>query len=167
MIRIKLSEEERNLLNQYRNKRNSGLSERCFYVLLSDEGKSVPDIAEQAKRNEHTVRFWLKQYQKGGTDRLKGLSPTGRPAEKSVKIYPIILEIVHKSPSDYGYIEAGWTVAMIADYLKRKGLAVGASTIKRVLKKTVGFTKDSRKQFLPISRVLRRKERGLMKLSWK
>ncbi|NJL59871.1 MAG: hypothetical protein HC887_09735 [Desulfobacteraceae bacterium] len=34
MIRIKLSEEERNLLNQYRNKRNSGLSERCFYGSL-------------------------------------------------------------------------------------------------------------------------------------
>ena len=167
MIRIKLSEEERNLLNQYRNKRNSGLSGRCFYVLLSDEGKSVPDIAKRTKRNEHTVRFRLKQYRKSGTDRLKGLSPSGRPAEKSVEIYPIIPEIVHKSPGDYGYIGAGRTVAMIADYLKRNCMAVGESTIKRVLKKTVGSAKDFRKQFLPISRVLRRKERGLMKLSWK
>ena len=110
MIRIKLSEEERNLLNQYRNKRNSGLSERCFYVLLSDEGKSVPDIAEQTKRNEHTVRFRLKQYRKGGTESLKGVSPPGRPPEKSLKIYPIILEIVPDSPTEYGYIGAGWTI---------------------------------------------------------
>ena len=135
MIQIKLSEEERDQLKQHRNTRDSNLSERCLYILLSDEGKSVPDIAELTKRNEHTIRFWLKEYQKGGTERLKGILPPGRPNMKGVKIYPIILEIVPKSPSEYGYIEAGWTINMIADYLRREGIEVSASTIKRVLKK--------------------------------
>lgn len=167
MILIRLSEEERNILKQFRNTRNSYLSERCLYILLSDEGKSVPEIAGQTKRNEHTIRFWLTEYRKGGTERLKGLSPPGRPSVKGVMIYPIISEIVPKSPSEYGYIEAGWTINMIADYLKREGIAVSASTIKRVLKKTAGFTKGFRKQFRPVSPVMRRKERGLMKLLMK
>lgn len=141
MILIRLSEEERNLLKQYRNTRNSDLSERCLYILLSDEGKSVPDIAGQTKRNEHTIRFWLAEYLKGGTERLKGLSPPGRPSVKGVTIYPIISEIVPKSPSEYGYIGAGWTISMIADYLKREGIAVSAGTIKRVLKKRLGLQK--------------------------
>ncbi len=164
MIQIRLSEDERNRLKEYRNTRDSVLSERCLYILLSDEGKSVPDIAEQTKRNEHTVRFRLKQYQKGGTERLKGISPPGRPPVKGVKIYPIILEIIPESPGKYGYIEAGWTVNMLKDYLKREGIGVGAGTVKRVLKKTDGFTKDSQKQFLPTRRVMRKKEKGLRKL---
>jgi len=135
MIRIRLSDEERNLLKQYRNTRDSNLSERCLYILLADEGKSVPEIAERTKRNEHTIRLWLKEYQKGGAERLKGIPPPGRPSVKGVKIYPIILEIVPKSPGEYGYIEAGWTINMIADYLKREGIEVSASTIKRILKK--------------------------------
>ncbi len=163
MIHIRLSEEERKGLKQYRNTRDSGLSERCLYILLSDEGKSVPDIAEQTKRNEHTVRFWLKQYQKDGIERLKGRLPPGRPPEKSVKICPIISKIVPESPCEYGYIESGWTINMLKDYLKREGIGVGASTIKRTLKKMAGFTKDFQKQFLPTPRVMRKKGKGLMK----
>jgi transposase len=132
MIRIQLSEEERTQLKQYRKLRDSGLSERCLYILLSDEGKSVPDIAKQTKRNEHTVRFWLTGYRKGGTDRLKGIPPPGRPSVKGVKIYPVILEIIPKNPSEYGYMEAGWTINMFADYLRREGLQASASTIKRL-----------------------------------
>jgi transposase len=80
MIQIHLTETERNELKAHRTARNSNLSERCLYILLSDEGKSVPEIAEMTKRNEHTVRFWLAEYQKGGVERLKGISPLGRPS---------------------------------------------------------------------------------------
>lgn len=135
MINIKLSEEERNHLKQIRNSRDANLSERCLYILLSDEGKSVPQIAAHTRRNGHTVRFWLKAYREGGLERLKGISPPGRYPEKSAKIYPIILEIVPKSPSEYGYIEEGWTIDMIVDYLKKQGIEVGGSTVKRALKK--------------------------------
>jgi transposase len=135
MIQIHLTETERNELKAHRTTRNSNLSERCLYILLSDEGKSVPEIAEVTKRNEHTVRFWLAEYQKGGVERLKGISPPGRPSIKGCRIYPVILGIVPESPSKYGYIEAGWTIGMIADYLKREGIEVSAGTIKRVLKK--------------------------------
>ncbi len=165
MILIRLSEEERNILKQFGNTRNSDLNERCLYILLSDEGKSVPETAGQTKRNGHTVRFRLKEYRKGGTERLKGLSPPGRPSVKGVRIYPIIPEIVPKSPSEYGYIGAGRTISMIADYLKRDGIAVSAGTIKRVLKKTAGFAKGFRKQSRPVSPVMRRKKRGFVKLS--
>jgi len=158
MIEIRLSENERIRLQQARNTRNSELSERCLYIFLSDEGKSVPEIAELTKRNKHTVRFWLKEYQKGGIERLKGISPPGRPPVKGVKIYPIILEIVPKSPGEYGYIEAGWTINMISDYLKKEGINASASTIKRVLKKTGGYTNDFPKQFRLTPRVMRRKE---------
>jgi len=158
VLRINLSEEERNQLRQARSTRDSNLSERCLYVLLSDEGKGVGEIAKQTKRNKHTVRFWLKVYQKGGIERLKGTSPPGRPARKAPRIYPIILQIVPKSPTEYGYQEEGWTVNMIVDYLKRQGIDASPSTVKRVLKKTDGSTKDFLKQFQHMPQVIVRKD---------
>lgn len=160
VIRIKLSEKERDQLREARSTRDSNLSERCLYVLLSDEGKGVSEIARQTKRNKHTIRFWLKAYQKGGIDMLKGTPPPGRPAQKAPRIYPIILEIVPKSPTEYGYLEEGWTINMIVDYLKRQGIESSPSTVKRVLKKTAGSTKDSPKQFQPMPQVIARKELG-------
>jgi len=90
VLRTTLFEKERNQLREARSTRDSNLSERCLYVLLSDEGKGVGEIAKQTKRNKHTIRFWLKAYQKGGIDGLKGTPPPGRPAQKSPRIYPII-----------------------------------------------------------------------------
>ena len=119
-------------------------------MLLSDEGKSVPEIAKHTKRNEHTVRFWLMAYEQGGFEHLKGTPPPGRPPIKSPKIYPLILEIVPKSPTEYGYMEQGWTIPMIVDYLGRQGIDVSQSTVKRVLKKTVGSIKDLPRQFQPM-----------------
>lgn len=66
LIKVKLSKNERMLLEQARHRRNANISERCLYVLLSDEEKNVPEIARHTKRNEHTVRFWLMAYQSGG-----------------------------------------------------------------------------------------------------
>ncbi len=164
MIRIKLSEEERNQLRQARSTRDSNVSERCLYVLLADEGKGISEIAKQTKRNKHTIRLWLKAYQKGGIGRLKGISPSGRPAQKAPRIYPIILEIVPNSPTEYGYIEAGWTVNMIVDYLKKQGIEASPSTVKRVLKKTVGSIKDFPKQFQPMPHVIVKREIGSLRL---
>jgi hypothetical protein len=42
------------------------------------------------------------------------------------------LEIVPENPSKYGNIEAGWTIGMIAGYLRREGIEVSAGAIKRV-----------------------------------
>ena len=83
MTKITLSKEECNRLKQARRTRDANVSERCLYVLLSDEGKSVPGIAKHTKRDEHTLRFWLMAYQKGGLVSLKGTSPPGRPVRKS------------------------------------------------------------------------------------
>lgn len=160
MIRIKLSLEERDRLKKARNTRDSDVSERCLYVQLSDEGKSVPEIAKHTKRNEHTIRYWLVAYKKEGIEGLKRTPPPGRPAKKAPKIYPIILEIVPKTPTEYGYIEEGWTINLIVDYLKKQGIEVGASTVKRVLKKTVGSIRDLQKHFHSMPQAIKKKGQG-------
>ncbi|HEY2811573.1 MAG TPA: helix-turn-helix domain-containing protein, partial [Rhabdochlamydiaceae bacterium] len=61
MIKIRLNQDQREALKVFRNTR-SCLGERAHYILLSDEGYAVRDIAQRLNRHEHTVRSWIKAY---------------------------------------------------------------------------------------------------------
>jgi transposase len=74
MIPIRLSEEERNLLKQYRNTRDSDPRERCLYIL------NVP----------YVQRGWFSigEKKKVGTPKVKeSKTITGAPDLKSRKVY--------------------------------------------------------------------------------
>jgi len=57
MIKLKLNEEEKAALNRLRRIQKSNQGERATYVLLSNAGKSVSEIANHINRNAHTVRL--------------------------------------------------------------------------------------------------------------
>ena len=108
MIRISLNEEEKTTLTRLRRGQKSNIGERAHYVLLSDTGKSVSEIAKHLSRNGHTVRLWLKCYLEEGITGLKTKNPPGRPAKKAPAIELQVQKLLDKSPQDYGYQEAGW-----------------------------------------------------------
>ena len=70
-IRIILTPEQKEELVACRKHSDSKTSERVLIVLLSHDGLSPNEIANQLKRHPHTIRDWLKRYQKQG---IKGLS---------------------------------------------------------------------------------------------
>ena len=82
MIRIYLTEEEKTALNRLRREQKSNVGERAHYVLLCAVGKSASEIATHLSRNAHTIRLWLKRYQKEGLAGLKSKKQPGRPAKK-------------------------------------------------------------------------------------
>jgi transposase len=47
--------------------------------LLSNKGKSVPEICEIFNRHPNCVRKWIKRYQAKGIDGLKDEQRSGRP----------------------------------------------------------------------------------------
>ena len=54
MIRINLSDEQQRELETFRRQASSKDSEKALMVLLSNNGKSVPEIALMLKRNQRT-----------------------------------------------------------------------------------------------------------------
>ena len=135
MIRIELPSEQRLILEQARRIRSSNLSERCLAVLLSDRGQRVPAIAETMGRHEHTIRSWLKAYLQDGIEGLKDTPPVGRTNRKEQSALTILQPVLAKHPSDYGYLEAGWSTNLLLDYLHGQGLEASESTVKRALKR--------------------------------
>ncbi len=135
MIRISLNEEEKTSLTRLRRGQKSNIGERAHYVLLSDTGKSVSEIAKHLSRNGHTVRLWLKRYLEEGITGLKTKKPPGRPAKKAPAIELQVQELLDKSPQDYGYQEAGWQINLLRDWFAKQGIHACDNTIVKSLNK--------------------------------
>jgi transposase len=135
MIRISLNAEEKTELTRLRRSQKSNLGERAHYVLLSDNGKSVSEIAQHLSRNSHTVRLWLKRYLEEGITGLKTKKPPGRPAKKAPAIELKVQELLDKSPQDYGYQEAGWQINLLRDWFSKQGINACDNTIVKSLNK--------------------------------
>ena len=134
MMRIALTPEETSQLATTRRSRRAQVAERCRYVLLNAQGWSVPQIAQRYERNEHTIRKWLKAYHAQGLAGLDNAPPPGRPATKSQKLEQQLDTLLTQAPSAYGYIEAGWRVDVLRDYLGQHDLQVSDTTVRRCLK---------------------------------
>jgi len=132
MIRLALSPEEQACLEQTRRTRPH-LAERCHYVLLNAQGWSVPHIARRLDRNEHTIRTWLKAYRTAGLAGLHNTPQPGRPATKGQHVTQQIELLLSQPPSHFGYLEDGWTVDLIRDYLAQPQEAVSDATVRRQL----------------------------------
>ena len=133
MIRLVLSPEEQASLEQTRRSRPQ-LAERCHYVLLNAQGWSVPQIARRLDRNEHTIRTWLKAYRTAGLPGLHNTPQSGRPATTGQRVAEQLERLLAHSPSHFGYIEDGWTVDLLRDYLAQHHEAVSEATVRRQLK---------------------------------
>ncbi len=96
--------------------------------------KSVPEIALMLKRNQHTVRDWLKKYSAQGINGLNRNFSPGRPNTMREKIKQYIHKIIGNSPINHGYQDSTWSVPLIT-YEVNKNLNLNASskTVTRAL----------------------------------
>jgi transposase len=132
MIRIVLPAQENRQLQQARRHRPR-MAERCHYVLLSAQGLSIPQIAHRLDRDQQTVRAWLKTYPQDGIDGLDNAPKCGRPPSKDQALDQHLNTLLDHHPSDFGYLEAGWTVDLLRDHLAKQQLEVRDSTVRRHL----------------------------------
>ncbi len=135
MIQVKLRDDVKVELTEYRGQASSTNSEKALMVLMNDNGKSAVEISRILKRHPHTVRMWLKRYQKEGIQGLDRRHSPGRPKWLREEIKSYIEDILEKSPRDFRYHVGLWTIALIVHYIKtQKGVGVSEDTVERALK---------------------------------
>ena len=61
-LTVQLTPSECQQLQHMRKKYQSNAGEHAYYILLLNEGHRVCDIAQRLQRNQHTIRYWIKQY---------------------------------------------------------------------------------------------------------
>jgi len=135
MLKVKLNEQKRRELEDFRRQASSKDSEKALIILLCNDGKSVQEIAGMLERNPHTVRLWVKRYTKNGIVGLSRKYSPGRPRDKKDSVKLHVKERLVGSPLNYGYQDAVWTVPLLAHDLKKsKNILVSEDTVTRSLK---------------------------------
>ena len=71
MIQVKLSEDARRELEEYRGQTYSKNSEKALMVLMSNNGKSAVEISRTVKRHLHTGENVVETLSTGGYTRVR------------------------------------------------------------------------------------------------
>lgn len=112
------------------------LRTRTQMILLAvEQHMTAPQIGQIVRKNEQTVRRWIKRFNAEG---LNGLADAPRPGSPTI-ITPEyrlrLLQIVRQRPRALEQPYSLWTLARLADFMAEEtGLRVSTETVRRVLK---------------------------------
>jgi len=134
-----LSDSEKKELRQMTRKQVGRVSERARMILLSGQKRSVQWIATTFGCSHKTVRDWISRYESEGFNGLLDKPRTGRPSTVDKTVQTSIERDMKKTPSDFGYLAAFWTVGLLCIHLmKTLSIKVSNSTVRRCLH-TLGY----------------------------
>jgi transposase len=78
----------------YRQTSAADVRSRCQMILLSNEGRSPPHIAEQARFSRRTVTRFIQRYEAEGIQGLMTKPRPGRPPKATAVYKAQLLELV-------------------------------------------------------------------------
>lgn len=128
---ISLTERERiDLQSGHKSGKKATFRQRCHYILLSGQGKSIDEIAEIYQRNRVSITTWFNRYKSSGIEGLHTAKGRGRPAIvriDNVSEVKQIEEWVEQSPQNLKPV--------LATIKKELGKQMNKRTLTRLLKK--------------------------------
>jgi putative transposase len=132
-IRIELNDEQRQELRRLAREAIGRISERAHFVLLSDQGKSVPEIGALMGYSAQAVYPWLERYLKQDVAGLYDEPRSGRPPNEP-HLVAIVQAQTGQPPANFGYPAPGWTVGGLLQHLRQRfRIRVSRSTLRRAL----------------------------------
>jgi len=119
----------------YRTTKDVRLQQRAQMILLAaEQGMVAEEIAQIVRKDEQTVRRWLKRYMSEG---IEGLSDAPRPGvEPTVtpEYRQQLVTAVRRRPRSLGQPFSLWTCQRLADYLaETTGLRLSDESVRRYL----------------------------------
>lgn len=134
MTRVRLTDEQRRELRLLARREVGRVSERIHFVLLSDQGKSPPQIADLFGYNAASVRQWLERYLAQGVQGLYDEPRSGRPPQVTPEVQETVVQMVQDDPQQEGYLATLWTIAMLVAALGHKlQVTLSPSALRRAL----------------------------------
>ena len=131
-----LSAEELDALETlYRQTSEADVRSRCQMILLSNEGRSPPRIAEQVRFSRRTVTRFIQRYESEGIQGLMTKPRSGRPPKVTAAYEAQLLELVEQQPRGLDLPYSNWTTANLAEHLAGStGIELSARQVENILK---------------------------------
>lgn len=133
-----ISPEELNELETlYRQTKAVRIRERTQIILLAaEQGLTAPEIAVIVRRNDQTVRSWIRRFNAEGIAGLYDAPRSGAPAQVTPAYRDRLLEVVRQRPRSLDQPYSLWTLQRLADFMAEEtGRRFSAVTVSRILAK--------------------------------
>ena len=111
---------------------------RLRIVLLSAEGKSVPEISRLVNLHPINVRKWIHRFHQRGVEGLRSGKPRGRPRLFSSEQRERIIACATADPHSLGLPFSRWSLQRLRRYLIDQGVVkhISVETIRQILQST-------------------------------
>jgi transposase len=116
---------------------------RLRIVLLSAEGKSVPEISKAVNLHPINVRKWIHRFSRSGVDGLRSGKSPGRPRLFTHDQRQRIIGIAQADPRHLGLHFSRWSLQRLRRYLIDQQIVrhISVETIRQILQ-TAGLLTD-------------------------
>jgi len=131
-----LASEERQELERWASGESAELCHRARVILLSAEGRRVPEIADLLGAHPANLRKWLHRFNAVGchglvTVRAGGAKPRITEAQKKR-----IADLARRAPRDLGLNFSNWTLHKLADQAAKRHIVdqISHEYVRQILK---------------------------------
>lgn len=134
-VRDITKDEKSELALLYRQTKDVRLRERTQIILLaSEQGMSAQEISKIVRRNEQTVRNWIKRFNAEGIEGLNDAPRSGAPPTVTAAYRERLQIVVRQRPRALGEPYSLWTLQRLADFMaEATGIRVSNVTVSRIL----------------------------------
>jgi len=102
-------------------------------VLLRGEGETAEDVSKRLGVTRKQVFMWCRKFRAHGVEGLRVRKQTGRPVKQKVMAKNIIPDMIRKDPQAFGYLKGRWVLRDIARELRKEGIELHYTGVRRVL----------------------------------
>ena len=134
-VRDVTPEEMNELETLYRQTKDVRMRERTQIILLAaEQGMAVPEITRIVRRNDQTVRTWIKRFNAEGINGLYDMPRPGAPPTVTPAYRERLLVVVRQRPRSLGQPYSLWTLRRLADFMaEESGIRLSHVTVSRIL----------------------------------
>jgi transposase len=111
---------------------------RARVILLSSQGRHVPEIMAALGLSDRTVRDTIHRFHQGGAEALPRRKPPGAPRRCDPVAHEALVELLHRPPTDFGIESRLWTAPDLAAVAQQQGIVARLSpdTVRREIRRS-------------------------------
>lgn len=112
------------------------LREHALILLLQNDGKTYQEIQKFIGCGYRTVAYWCVHGDPDNIESLRDKREQGNYRKATKEYIELLLEVVEKAPSEFGYEFGRWTTARLSTYLESQtGIKLSSKQISRIFQK--------------------------------
>lgn len=135
-----LQDTERRTIEQYmRHPEHDLPRNRLQIVVLSAQGKRVPEISKRVNLHPINVRKWIHRFNESGLEGLRSGKSPGRPPLFTNRQRQQIVTIASTNPRRYGLQFSRWSLQRLRNFVIENGVVdhISVETVRQIIQPAV------------------------------